>query len=97
MRSLGLGGAPPSLGGARPSLGGLLGLETSLSLEALPEREQAFDALVPHLCPSKETLYSAEGTSGTALLAVDAWLELWNFGESTPEADWITPSSWLAE
>ena len=50
--------------------------------------DQAFEPTFP--CPSKESLYksTASSSAGTGILAVDAWVELWNFGETMNEAQW---------
>ena len=55
--------------------------------------EHGFEHLDAARCPSKESLYTAGESatlaeSATAMLAADAWIELWNFGETTPEERW---------
>ncbi|KAL1511073.1 hypothetical protein AB1Y20_005896 [Prymnesium parvum] len=39
-------------------------------------------------CPSKAEVYAPLPSSQTALLAADAWLELWDSGPTTPEREW---------
>ena len=49
--------------------------------------EKAFEHRAAGRCPSKESIFTAAGPSGTALLQAP-WVELWNFGETTPEEHW---------
>lgn len=75
----------------------LQGLASALFLSELYGRqlcvwwklfEAAFEPRDVERCPSKASFYEAGAGTGTGVLAVDAWVELWNFGESSTEALW---------